>query len=93
MNRRTIIITGLLIIALFAAGCNFTTTTTNTFNRVKVGMTPEQVIGEMGEAQSVTAIEFWRYQEDDTAIEISIQDGKVTNVRTVTVKSMTPKEK
>ena len=86
-------ITLLIIITLIAISCNFTTSTTNTYNKVKIGMTTEQVIEAMGETSSITKIETWEYQEDDTAIEISIQDGKVVNVMTVTVKSLQRKPK
>jgi hypothetical protein len=51
-------------------------------------MTPEQVIEAMGESNSITKIELWRYQEDDTTIDISIENGQVVNVRTMTVKSL-----
>jgi hypothetical protein len=82
-----------LALAAFCAGCTFTTTGTNTFDRVKAGMTPEQVIEAMGETDSITKIELWRYQEEDTTIDISIQEGKVVSVRTYTVKSLKQKEK
>jgi ABC-type uncharacterized transport system YnjBCD substrate-binding protein len=89
MNKKLPVIAGLLM-AVFLAACNFTTTTTtsNAFDKVKVGMTPEQVIEAMGESNSITKIELWKYQEGDTTIDISIQDGQVVNVRTMTVKSL-----
>jgi hypothetical protein len=77
-----------LIFLSIITGCNFTKTTTNTFDKVKTGMSPEQVIEAMGEAAVKTTVEIWRYQENNTIIDISIQDGQVVNVRTFTVKSL-----
>jgi hypothetical protein len=91
MSRKVLVVV-LILTAFCVASCSFTTTTTNTFDKVKVGMTPEEVVGAMGETDSITKIELWRYQEDDTTVDVSIQDGKVVNVRTFTVKSLKEKD-
>ena len=93
MKKRINFIALLIIITLIIISCNFTTSTTNTYDKVKIGMTTEQVIEAMGETSSITKTETWEYQEDDTTIDISIQDGKVVNVRTVTVRSLQRKSK
>jgi hypothetical protein len=92
MSRKFLAMALVLAVFCIAAGCSFTTSTTNTFDKVKAGMTPEQVVEAMGETDSITKIELWRYQEDDTTIDISIQDGKVVSVRTFTVKSLKKSE-
>ena len=78
----------LIILCHFVVSCNFTATTTNAFDKVKAGMEPAQVLEAMGEPDSITKIEVWKYQEDDTTIDISIQDGRVINVRTFTIMSL-----
>ena len=76
-----------ILVLLIAASCSFTTTTTNTFSKVKPGMTLEEVSEAMGEPKSITRIEIWHYEEDDSTIEISIQDERVVYANATKVKT------
>jgi hypothetical protein len=80
-------ILGCLIVVLFLVGCGISNTkvTRENYDKLKTGMTYEQVTEIMGKADTSSEsdmgelgkIELWHYQLGGKAIDVTFENGKV----------------
>ena len=85
---RPLVVLGLLIVSLLMFGCSSSTPpedsvpdiTQEKFDRLSVGMTPQQVEQVMGDAphHSAGVPEEWTYAKEGKRITVKFEDGKLS---------------